>query len=132
MSNSNDCHPLPVGENFDPPSIFSPWVISSFPQEASVILVPINCQIRLTAISWSEKSSAYKLFKVSRVMNDFEIALNKVNPKNLFSMLLLNQYHFQNYFCVTILSSPWLIQKNLIPLSPKKFLPVSENFPFLP
>ena len=90
------------------PSIFPPGSSKTKfpPQEAFVIWVPTNCQFGLTAILWSEKSSAYKLLKVSRVMNDFEIALNKVNPKNLFSMLLLNQYHFQNYFCVTILSSP--------------------------
>ena len=123
-----------------PPSIFSPLglqKLSSPPQEASVISVPTNRQVRLTAMLWSKKSSAYKLLKVSRVINDFKIALNKVKySKNLFLKLLLNQYHFQSYFCVGILSSsPWLIQKKLIP-PPKKFLhclwkfsipPASEN-----
>ena len=56
----------------------------SSPWEAIVILVPTNCQVGLTAIL-CENSSAYKLLKVSRVIYDFKIALNKVKySKNLF------------------------------------------------
>ena len=98
------------------------------PQEASVISVPTNRQVRLTAILWSKKSSAYKLLKVSRVINDFKIALNKVKySKNLFLKLLLNQYHFQNYFCDAILSSP-LPDAEEFDSPPKEFLPCLWKF----
>ena len=56
----------------------------------------------------------------------------------LFLELLWNQFYFQNYFCVAILSSPsCLIQKNLTPPLKKCSLPLkifhspppaSENF----
>ena len=102
------------------------------PQDASVILVPTNRQVRLTAILWSKKSSAYKLLKVSRVINDFKIALNKVKySKNLFLKLLLNQYHFQNYFCDAILSSP-LPDAEEFDSPPKKFLPCLWKFSIPP
>ena len=52
--------------------------------------------------------------------------------KNLFLMLLLNQYHFQNYFCVTILSSPLPDPEKFDPLPSKNSSPASENFLFLP
>ena len=111
---------LPVGENLDSlSSNESPLglrKLNFLPQEAFVISVPTYCQVRLTATLWSEKSSAYKLLKVSSVIYDYEIALNKVKYSKNFQSLLLNQYRFQNYFCISILSyPPASIQKNLIP-----------------
>ena len=81
--------PLPVGENFDSPLNFLPPGSSKtkFPPEvAFIISIPTNCQDRLTAMYyWSEKSSAYMVLKVSKVIYDFKIDLNKVKFKKVIA-----------------------------------------------
>ena len=100
---------------------FWPWV---YPMGFIVVSL-VRPLVRLSVCG--EKYSS----ELNRVIYDFKLASNKVNYSKKNLTLLLNQHHFQYYFCVTIMSSPLAWSREIwFPLPLKYFSPSSQNFQF--